>query len=383
MQQLMSSPVPQHVRRPHSSNQETAPFRQAGQNRDLRWHLLDLVRLCRDPLGLRDRDITVLRGLLTLVPASAERERLVVFASNRVLTERCDGIDERTLRRRILHLQEKGLLTRKLSPNGKRYQVRDETADARLTYGIDLSPLFLIEDHLEALAENWKTEQLRRSALRAVVRDILYHNADVIATELCEQARLSLRRVLTSVELQEIIERMRDWLPENPPKLPVPTAQLSASRSQNDRHIHSSDKDSYDSECTDPDTHAAEPQSVCAPKKHKVVHDMTVEDCIDLAPNAIEFAGHRPKTWPDLIDLSSLLAPAIGLSKTAVDAGRIHLGAHGCALAILGLVEAFGRIRNPQAYFHCLTKQAQAHGLDFIRMFRSLAKPQRSNIRLG
>lgn len=379
----MSSPVPQHVRRSLSSSRETAPFRQAGQNRDLRWHLLDLVRLCRDPLGLRDRDITVLRGLLTLVPASAEPERLVVFASNRVLTERCDGIDERTLRRRILHLQDKGLLTRKLSPNGKRYQVRDETADAKLTYGIDLSPLFLIEGHLEALAENWRSEQLRRSALRAVVRDILFHNAEIIATEICEQARLSLRRVLTSVELQEIIERMRDFLPVNRAQLTVPTTQLSASHSQNDRHIHSSNKDSYDSECTEPDTRASKPQSVCAPKKHEDVHDISVEDCIDLAPNAVEFAGHRPKTWSDLIDLSSLLAPAIGLSKTAIDAGRMHLGAPGCALAILGLVEAFGRIRNPQAYFHCLTKQAQAHGLDFVRMFRSLTKLPRSNVRSG
>ncbi len=348
-----------------------APARVAAPIRDLRWHLLDLARRCRDPLGLRDRDITVLRGLLTLLPASNQPERLIVFASNRVLIDRCDGIDERTLRRRILHLQAKGLLVRKLSPNGKRYLVRDESAEARLTYGIDLSPLFAMQAHLEALAESEKREDLRRSALRAVVRDVLYHHAGSISPELCEQARLSLRRTLTSAQLQDVIDLMRNSLPADDEQGHVESAQMSASHSQNDRHIQSSNKESFDSECK-------KPQASPLPRQEPARNDITVDECVALAKNAAELAPNRPRTWADVIELSAILAPAIGLTKTAVQSAQMHLGAHGCALAVIGLVEAFDRIRNPRAYFQSLTLRAEAQGLDCIRMFRSLAKPERS-----
>ena len=135
MEHFVISPMHQHDRRTVSLSAKQRP----ATEKDTRWHLLDLVKSCRQRLTLRDRDIAVLRGLLSLLPTSATPDQLVVFASNRVLIERCDGIDERTLRRRISHLQSCGLLHRRASPNGKRYQVRDDVA-ARITYGLDLTP---------------------------------------------------------------------------------------------------------------------------------------------------------------------------------------------------------------------------------------------------
>jgi replication initiation protein RepC len=52
-----------------------------------------------------------------------------------------------------------------------------------------------------------------------------------------------------------------------------------------------------------------------------------------------------------------------------------HLGRHGCALAVLGLVEAFGRIRNPEAYLAALIKRQLTQGLNLVGMFRSSVKP--------
>jgi replication initiation protein RepC len=97
MEHVMSSPVQRHVRRTNPSYQDDHGAVTPIKTEDARWSLLDLVRRCRKPLGLRDRDVAVLRGLLSFVPQAADPSTLVVFASNRVLIERCDGIDERTL----------------------------------------------------------------------------------------------------------------------------------------------------------------------------------------------------------------------------------------------------------------------------------------------
>lgn len=323
----------------------------------------------------------MLRGLLSLVHASADPERLVVFASNRVLSDRCDGIDERTLRRRILHLQESGLVVRKLSPNGKRYQVRNEDAEATLTYGIDLSPLFHIADHLEALAETTRREAVRKSMLRSLIRDILYHHAKSITPELCEQARLSLRRSLTSAQLESVIDTMKASLATDAEQGPAHAMELTASHSQNDRHILRSNKETHESEAAVSNDDCPERMRSPGPSEKVTADDITVDECVDLAQNAAELAERRPRTWTELIALSSQLAPAIGLSQTMVDTARLHLGAHGCALAIIGLVQAFDRIRNPQAYLTALTRRAQQHGLDAVRMFRSLARPARACLR--
>lgn len=337
------SPVPPHVRRTAAA--------------DPRWTLLDLVRQCRDRLGLRDRDITVLRGLLSLVPATVDPQEAIVFASNRVLTARCDGIDERTLRRRIEHLAARGLLTRRSSPNGKRYRVRDDRAEVQLTYGIDITPLFAIRDHLQALAEQCRRDELRRKALRAVIRDVLHHKAGLLPPALADLAQKSLRRVLTSDALQALVDALA---------IACEPADLTVSDSQNDRHIQRSDTDKFDSDAGE------NPQPVTRSER---TEDITVDECLDLAPNAAAFAPEPPRDWSGVVRLSVVLAPALGLQPAEVAAAGQAMGPLGCALAVLGLVEAFGRIRNPGAYLHALAGRARSEGLDLVRMFRSLTKP--------
>ncbi|MFN4099972.1 MAG: plasmid replication protein RepC, partial [Pararhodobacter sp.] len=350
MQHILSTPVLRHVRRPdaHSRNEPAQPV--SRQSKDLRWLLLDLVRECRHRLSLRDRDVTVLRGLLSLMPAQAGPHQRIVFASNRVLTERCDGIDERTLRRRIAHLQSKGLLTRKSSPNGKRYQIRDEHQDARLTYGIDLSPLFLIEPHLAALAEDCRREALRISALKAQIRDFLYRFPEAAAEDLRDEARLALRRSLSGAQLQGLVSRLAETLPMEPlpasTDAPDETSVLSARNGQNDRHILRSDKEYYESESSE--------RALCrrtpATSKAEDDQDISIAECLALAPTASALAPALPRCWEEVIALTRNLAPAIGLKRSSIQQAEERLGAHGCALAVLGLVEAFNRIRNPEAY---------------------------------
>ena len=367
-----------HARRPNMSSlkpQEQIP----AADKDKRWHILDLAKKCRQRLKLRDRDIAVLRGLLSLLPPQATPAQMVVFASNRVLIDRCDGIDERTLRRRIAHLQDCGMLERRTSPNGKRYQVRNEHHDAQLTFGIDLAPLFHIQCHLEALAEDCRHEAVRIKVLRSMIRDVLFNAPPDQNADAQNEAQRALRRVLDSDQLQEILSQLEVAAPIMTPqltdRLSQPTPHLSVSDGQNDRHIQRSNKDNLESE-------GAGNRILRNPVYHKKnAHmdqaDITVDECIELAATAAAMASKQPRCWEDLIVLSTSLAPAIGLQRAVFHEAEKHLGKHGCALAVLGLVEAFGRIRNPEAYLTALVQRRLKQGLDLVRMFRSLVSPVR------
>ncbi len=374
----MSSPVQLHVRRTNSSFQDDRRTVTPGKTKDPRWSLLDLVRRCRKPLGLRDRDVAVLRGLLSFVPQSADPSTLVVFASNRALIERCDGIDERTLRRRLTHLNANGLLARKSSPNGKRYRVQDEHTEARLTYGIDLAPLFAIRDHLIALAEECSQEEIRCKALRSVIGDILYHQAADIQPAVREIAYRSLRRSLSSDQLADLIQELQGELSRASAETSSVTNGLTVSDRQNDRHIQKSKKENYESECTAAEASLGDCQSYTSSTVVERGDDITVSECMALAKNAASFALVTAQDWGDVVRLSDTLAPAVGLARADVEIARKTMGALGSTLAILGIVEAFDRIRRPRAYLQALTKRAANEGIDFVRMFRSLTNRRAS-----
>jgi replication initiation protein RepC len=379
----MSSPVPRHVRRTNTCYQK-GPLAEAPKRADdARWSLLNLVRCSRKHLGLRDRDIAVLRGLLSLVPTSAAPDTLVVFASNRVLIERCDGIDERTLRRRLEHLKTSGFIARRSSPNGKRYQVRDDSADVRLTYGIDLSPLFAMRNHLTALAEQCLRNDIRIKALRSVIRDILYHHAAYMQPELAENARRSIRRSLSCDQLDEIVKQLQAEVPTTSTEDAVVTSVLTVSDSQNDRHIQSSEKENYESDAAREKRSPEVPTATTSNSGNEDSNDITVAECMALAKNAAAFAMAPAQDWNDVVRLSDTLAPAIGLEKHDIETARRTMGSLGSALAILGLVESFEKIRRPRAYLHALSKRASEEGFDFVRMFRSLTKCRATGSAVG
>lgn len=368
----MSSPVQRHVWRTNSSYLNDSTTVTPAKTEDARWSLLDLVRRCRKPLGLRDRDVAVLRGLLSFVPPSADPNSLVVFASNRALIERCDGIDERTLRRRLTHLTATGLLARKSSPNGKRYRVQDERAEAKLTYGIDLAPLFAIRDHLITLAEECFREEIRCKALRSVIRDILYHRAADIQPALHDLACRSLRRSLSSDQLAGLVQELQENLPPTGAEASTVADAVTVSDRQNDRHIQKSKKENYEFESAAENVSTTNRSSDAASTDVGRSNDITVSECMALAKNAASFASETAKDWGDVVRLSDTLAPAVGLARTDVETARKAMGALGSALAILGIIEAFDKIRQPRAYLQALANRAASESMDFVRMFRSL-----------
>ncbi|MGV8987245.1 MAG: plasmid replication protein RepC [Cypionkella sp.] len=380
MKQINVSSVQAHFGRKKFAHSPAGASATRQNSPDPRWYALDLVRVARLRLNLRDRDIAVLRGLLSLLPTAAWGKQMVVFASNRVLAARCDGIEERTLRRRLGHLVNCGLIARKSSPNGKRYQVKDQD-DARLVaYGIDLTPLWTILGHLEALAADCQREELRARALKSLIRDRLYHHPELGTLPLAETARRALRRNLTGEALQRMLDQIDQTIAASQPVLsecadaaPCPvdpaqiTAELTGTDSQNVRHIQSSDKEDLESE---------RPVEVCVDLQPLRTSDITVAECMEAATTSRTMSPTVPRTWPEVARLAKVLGPAIGLDRRLIETAEAKLGQYGSALAVLGLVEAFGRIRNPEAYLNALIKKAAGCGLDYVRMFLSLAKPK-------
>lgn len=342
---------------------------------DNRWVALKAVQSAMESLGLRDRDITVLRGLLTFILPNKWTDRLMVYASNASLQARCDGIDERTLRRRLAHLCEVGLIVRHQSPNRKRYVVRGMQGEPVLSYGFDLSPLRDNLSRIHAIGEEQRAADLRLKVLKALLRDRLHKLAESGFRPETDDHRIEdlqkmLRRKTDLATLELAIRTVESHLPTEleVAKISEQSTDLSDSLGQNDRHIQNSKKECLENTC-EATTLSARPQADAC--------DLSVEECIEAARSAMEFAQERPRTWMDLGNLASQLAPAIGVQAGQLLRTREALGERGASLAILGLVEAFARIKEPGRYLNALVTKASQSGLNLARMFRSLTATTR------
>ena len=186
------------------------------------YELLGPVRTLRKELGLTSNDITVLTALLSFLPRDrhttdrgTQPKLTVVFPSNASLSERANGIDERTLRRCLGRLDAAGLIDRKNSANGKRFPLR-YGGIIRDAFGIDLSPL--IQNHESLAAEALKVAE-ERERLRSLRAEALALRASILQDQHLNEARFSslatirniLRRAtLTADAVLRIIAGLRE-----------------------------------------------------------------------------------------------------------------------------------------------------------------------------
>ncbi|WP_084657557.1 helix-turn-helix domain-containing protein [Natronohydrobacter thiooxidans] len=180
-----------------------------------RGQILPILRVVRRQLGLSTGDLLVLNALLSHLPCRDPKTGtdrpitpdmlLVIFAGNRALCDRANGMDERVLRRHISRLTEAGLVVRRSSASGKRFPLKRKGAivDA---FGIDLTPLFKRMAELREMAERETEIQDEIKNLRARAMAIRARRATG-AVEPEERERLAdLGRVLrrTGLTLQDL-----------------------------------------------------------------------------------------------------------------------------------------------------------------------------------
>jgi replication initiation protein RepC len=347
------------------------------------WASIDLLKTIRKEFKLSDRDFSVLNGLAALALKRDRRGHLVVFASNNTLSQKANGMNIRTLRRRISNLLDCGIIRRRSSPNGKRYAHHDADGTVIVAYGFDISPLL---ERMQEFQTRVAQEEYRR-AMHKVARDQLSllrlsfpidSDEDIIL-------RTALRRSsTTTAEMENLIEMFTavNTVDDDKTNLDDLATQviLSATDGQNDLHLQSSiqskieridealpDRTQNDAPCEDPDL------------KLKMSRTQpTYQEVILACPEAISFAQDKPQNWNDLYIFSRWLAPMIGINHRVMNQAEISLGKTNLVMTLLAIVQMSGSIRSPSAYLRSLFQGKKAKTYSAPRLIKHLLRNQGS-----
>lgn len=230
----------------------------------LSYHLLAPVRILRRELGLTPNDLAVLTALISFLPrdkndhtSATDTSLTIVFPSNEALSERTNGLNERTIRRCIARLCEADLISRRTSANGKRFPLRFGGM-IRDAFGFDLLPLAqqhaaLTERASQVTETRQSLKSLRAKALSLRVAALQQDGLTEEQRAKIVAARNILRRAtLTVEETSKLIAALQHLVHDGEPKDNAPTdpkicngetQHMSGKNGQNVRHIESTKKE--------------------------------------------------------------------------------------------------------------------------------------------
>ena len=357
----------------HASQSQFGRPVEAVQNPSLqegpdKWELLKSLTDAADEFDLSHRTLSVLKALLTFLPARhiPYGPAAVVFPSNKTLSDRLSGMPESTLRRHLNKLVQSGIVSRQDSPNRKRY-ARHVGAGVAVAYGFDLAPLAALHADLITLAQRAraKRDQLlalrdRMLCLRATVIDL--QGQSPLTDDI---ARLA-RRKPEEEALMKAIQDLTDLVDNHPPSASE-TIELSTCDSQNERHIQDDIKYGLDPEGTDTQK-TAHAESSDAEKRKMISLAEVIERCQ-------AYKGFFPdmvRSWRDIISISDRLAPMVGIDQPVMHQAKKTMGAEATAVVILCILEKMESIRSPGAYLRHLIKVAMSGHFSILPMLRAV-----------
>ncbi|WP_027245998.1 plasmid replication protein RepC [Leisingera daeponensis] len=333
-----------------------------------KWDLLAALTHAAAEFELSHRTLGVLKALLTFFPERAlpaDPDSAIVFPSNRKLMERLNGMPESTLRRHLAALTRIGIVSRKNSPNRKRY-ARRSGEDTALAFGFDLSPLARHASQIFDAALEAKARAERLAVMRdrvAVLRQQLLDLADG-AAELLDTARKLLRRKPCAAELARMAETLRDEIAsrtpeETPQPSRLPAREMSGSTGQNERHIQYSIKKDSDSEAAQ----AAAPQGPsdgADTAREKAENDNGLTTVLRACPEVQSYYPGGLRSWQDADRIAEKLSPMMGIAMPVLSDARAAMGRRDAATAVMCILEKLGTIRSPGAYLRRLAQKARA-----------------------
>lgn len=329
-----------------------------------KWDLLAALTHAAAEFELSHRTLGVLKALLTFFPERAlpaDPDSAIVFPSNRKLMERLNGMPESTLRRHLAALTRIGIVSRKNSPNRKRY-ARRSGEDTALAFGFDLSPLARHASQIFDAALEAKARAERVAVLRdrvAVLRQQLLDLADG-AAELLDTARKLLRRKPCEAELARMAETLRDEIASRTPEPSrLPAREMSGSTGQNERHIQYSIKKDSDSEAAQ----AAAPQGPsdgADAAREKAENDNGLTTVLRACPEVQSYYPGGLRSWQDADRIAEKLSPMMGIAMPVLSDARAAMGRRDAATAVMCILEKLGTIRSPGAYLRRLAQKARA-----------------------
>lgn len=347
------------------------------------YDLLAPVRTLRKDLCLTPSDLAVLTALISFLPkdgwdkASHQAQLMtIVFPSNATLSERANGIDERTLRRSLGRLTASGLIKRKTSANGKRFPLRYNGV-IRDAFGFDLHPL--IEQHTRLTAQAAKTvennERLRSLRTEALALRAAAINRDGLAQDelsSLQTMRNLLRRATLTVEtVLRLISELRKYatdakvgygerteaqslttsaeVHQRERRLPaIEPDDVSATNGQNDRHIKSTKLDIKNKPIgTEQHNHG---KKNTTPSMHRDPKMMEWDEFQHIA----EFFPEPPNTPKALTRIVAELGKSLRIRQERLIHWLNKVGPGRILLAFDYLIARAEVIKEPSAYFETI-----------------------------
>ena len=344
-----------------------------------KWDLLSALTKAAEEFELTHRTLSVLKALMTFLPDRMIPEApgsAIVFPSNRTLSERLTGMPESTLRRHLARLTALGIVSRHNSPNRKRYARR--SGDDQLAFGFDLSPLARHAGQVFSAAVAAKARRDHQMQLRDRVAQLRQKLAEIEAPcpALLEDIRKLLRRKPDASALQQAIADLEAacavHLPvENPPECILASAKVSASDSQNERHIQDSNKFASDSEDPDQSATSTHRESRAGKEIGQSKPD-ALSKILQACPEVQTFYPDGIRSWQDADRAVEHLSPMMGIDLPVLQDARAAMGRKDAATAVLCMLERMAHIRSPGAYLRRLAQKARTGQFSPVPMLNAL-----------
>ncbi|MEP1202087.1 plasmid replication protein RepC [Tateyamaria sp.] len=354
-----------------------------------KWELLRTLCTARAAFEITDREIGVLEALLSFHPEKmlGGNADMVVFPSNRALTERCHGMAESTLRRHLARLVDTGLILRHDSPNGKRYARRDPDGEVLRAFGFDLRPLLGRAPEITQAAQVARVAAERLRSLREQV-SLQKRDAQKLALYGLEQGYIGpwedmlvdlldvtrlMRRKLSLAELEEVGARVSELL-DQVLHFISEAEEMSGNDAVSERHYQNSNTDTSDLE---PCLEKSREADVDAPKTAnsmggKPEVPIPLGLVLRAVPEALEYAQGPINSFADLSRLGAFLRGMIGISPSAWDDAVDAMGPEVAGLTVCCLLQRIDDIRAPGGYLRKLTEQAQIGKYSVARVVMAL-----------
>lgn len=391
-----------------------------------KWKLYRWLCEARPKLGISDRSLSVLNALMSFYPKTdlVGSEGLVVFPSNAQLSLRTHGMAETTLRRHLAALVEAGLLTRRDSPNGKRYVRRDQQGTIGEAFGFSLAPLLARAGEIETLAAEVSAERLLLQRLRERVTLVRRDIAKLIETALedglagdwlgfeAEYRRQvqALPRVATVEILAPILAALETLRADVLKCLDqqVIFKNTAGNADHTERHKQNSKSDSTsdfeprfekkpDGEGETPPRPAAGWETSAAPEGEPLKTGARMQAVrrnhghlsagadphkpyplplvLQACPEIVPFGpGGSISNWRDFMTAAVVVRSMLAVSPSAYEEACAALGPENAATVIACILERAGHINSAGGYLRDLTRRAERGEFSLGPMLMALAR---------
>ncbi|PSH61074.1 plasmid replication protein RepC [Phyllobacterium sophorae] len=350
---------------------------EAGKTAD-KWQVYRWLCEGKEIIGVGDRSLAVLNALLSFLPDNelSADNGLVVFPSNVQLSMRAHGMANATLRRHLAALLECGLITRKDSPNGKRYSRKGRRGEITDAFGFSLAPLLARAEELQQAAESVRAAsralKLVRERITLQRRDIAKLIEVAVAEDVCGDwgtLWTRFRAIVEAIPRRAALEALEPILSDLAAlhdevamllEKHVNAENPSANESQNDPQQQNSKPDSK-SDLEPGLRNSQGPKSALAKTK---AEDATKAYPLGLVmkacPEIADYAANGISIWRDLMTTAAQVRGYLGISPSAYEEALDVFGQENTAVVIACILQRAQRINSAGGYLRALTEKARA-----------------------